>query len=646
MGGLQPVPKVTDLQDVSVNGGLVPASALGSGASITGKYLRGDGTWQTIYATSGTVTSVGLTGDGLLFSSVLVNGPITTSGTLALSNLLTQTANTIFAGPNTGAAATPTFRALVAADIPDISATYSPKAGSSSITTVGTITTGTWTGTTIAIANGGTGQTTANTAFNALAPSQASANGKFLTSNGTDTSWGTVTTATGANPTGTAGLAAVNGSAATFLRSDGAPAISQAIAPTWTGVHTFSPAARTSGSASWLTFNTPADTTLTASTESIGVLFAEATRQWATGALATQRDYVFGAVTHSAVGASTITTAATLEAASPIAGTNATLTNSYAARFIASAAGHVPLVAKGATSQTGNLQEWQDSNGTALASVDKSGKILVNTTTNTNGYSFILHTTTNSNVVIGNAALAQIAAVNDAGSTYVPFYIVGDPLSLNYQGTGYTGVGRSLTPAAYLHVQSYSGSGSPVMIVQGSSSFTQTNSLQEWRNGIGTALSLVTAAGWIQNTPGRARVTANVTNATATMASLTDLSITLVAGRKYFGKLVIFANNSTAAEGLQFDFNGSTATMTSFEAGFSSTPPGSGLVLGTLTTTALGTALTATTATTADAIYTIEFSLVCNAAGTLIPRFAEVTHTSGTATVKLGSYLFIEDSPN
>lgn len=43
-----------------------------------------------------------------------------------------------------------------------------------------------------------------------------------------------------ANPTGTIGLTAVNGAATTALRSDGAPALSQAIAPTWTGLHTFS----------------------------------------------------------------------------------------------------------------------------------------------------------------------------------------------------------------------------------------------------------------------------------------------------------------------------------------------------------------------------------------------------------------------
>lgn len=43
-----------------------------------------------------------------------------------------------------------------------------------------------------------------------------------------------------ANATGTVGLTAVNGVATTFMRSDAAPALSQAIVPTWTGVHTFS----------------------------------------------------------------------------------------------------------------------------------------------------------------------------------------------------------------------------------------------------------------------------------------------------------------------------------------------------------------------------------------------------------------------
>ncbi len=71
---------------------------------------------------------------------------------------------------------------------------------------------------------------------------------RTLTINGTafdlsaDRSW-TVSAPTGANPTASVGLAAVNGSASTFLRSDGAPALDVTIAPTWTGLHTFSKSA-------------------------------------------------------------------------------------------------------------------------------------------------------------------------------------------------------------------------------------------------------------------------------------------------------------------------------------------------------------------------------------------------------------------
>ena len=57
------------------------------------------------------------------------------------------------------------------------------------ITAAGAITLGG----TLGVANGGTGATTANAAFNALAPSQTTNSGKFLTTNGTDASWVNVT---------------------------------------------------------------------------------------------------------------------------------------------------------------------------------------------------------------------------------------------------------------------------------------------------------------------------------------------------------------------------------------------------------------------------------------------------------------------
>jgi hypothetical protein len=70
--------------------------------------------WQNP-ATNGTVTSVALS----LPSIFTVTGsPVTTSGTLT-GTLTTQSDNTVFAGPVSGGAATPTFRLLVSADIPN-----------------------------------------------------------------------------------------------------------------------------------------------------------------------------------------------------------------------------------------------------------------------------------------------------------------------------------------------------------------------------------------------------------------------------------------------------------------------------------------------------------------------------------------------
>lgn len=65
--------------------------------------------------TSGTVTSVAITAPSI-FS--VAGSPITSSGTIALT-LASQSANAIFAAPN-GSAGAPTFRALVAADVPTL----------------------------------------------------------------------------------------------------------------------------------------------------------------------------------------------------------------------------------------------------------------------------------------------------------------------------------------------------------------------------------------------------------------------------------------------------------------------------------------------------------------------------------------------
>jgi hypothetical protein len=122
----------------NVNGNTITENlVIGSGKTLTiasgGSIVAASGSTITGFG-SGTVTSVALS----LPSIFSVSGsPITESGTLT-GTLATQSANRIFAGPTTGTAAAPTFRALVAADLPDLTGTYQPL--SSTLTTLSSAT--------------------------------------------------------------------------------------------------------------------------------------------------------------------------------------------------------------------------------------------------------------------------------------------------------------------------------------------------------------------------------------------------------------------------------------------------------------------------------------------------------------------------
>jgi len=197
-------------------------TAISSIADVRTLFVSGGAT------SAGTVTSVGMTGDGIIFSPTVSGSPITSSGTLA-PQLLTQTANSVLAGPGSGPAATPTFRALGPADLPaSISSNTTGNAATattlaSSPTQCGSNTWATGVSSsgnanclqpgfsslsgTATVSQGGTGQTNAPAAFTALSPlstegdllyyhSSANArlaaggNGQCLVSNGTDPIWG------------------------------------------------------------------------------------------------------------------------------------------------------------------------------------------------------------------------------------------------------------------------------------------------------------------------------------------------------------------------------------------------------------------------------------------------------------------------
>ena len=119
--------------------------AVSSSAPTSGQVLTwnsGAVQWEPSTSSSGTVTSVAIALPISIYSSS--GSAITTAGTIT-PTLATQTANTVWAGPTTGSAAAPAFRALVAADIPSLNV---------SILTAGTL----------AVARGGTGLTSVGTA--------------------------------------------------------------------------------------------------------------------------------------------------------------------------------------------------------------------------------------------------------------------------------------------------------------------------------------------------------------------------------------------------------------------------------------------------------------------------------------------------
>jgi hypothetical protein len=190
--------------------GVASPKILQANQSITLMTGITSGGWDTVSdgniasgAGSGTVTSVGATQPAR--GITITGSPITTAGvlTFALANDLDALENitgTAFAVRT--ASETWTTREItglannidvkngdgIAAN-PQVSI-HPSYVGQGSITTVGTITSGIWTGDKIAIANGGTGSTTAQLAINALTDVASANEGNLLTKDsGGNVSW-------------------------------------------------------------------------------------------------------------------------------------------------------------------------------------------------------------------------------------------------------------------------------------------------------------------------------------------------------------------------------------------------------------------------------------------------------------------------
>ncbi len=208
---------------------------------------------------SGTVTSVAISGNNGI--GITSGSPITTSGTIALKinnggigdSSLASTFYKSLSGENYLTASSSALTAH-AVDLSGTNATGILAAGRFPALTGDVTTSSGALGTTIASNAITTSKINANAVTYAKMQAE-SGSSLLLGSSSTTTAVQEITLGTGlsmsgttlsasgsvsgANPTASLGLSAINGSAGTFMRSDGAPALDVTIVPTWTGIHNF-----------------------------------------------------------------------------------------------------------------------------------------------------------------------------------------------------------------------------------------------------------------------------------------------------------------------------------------------------------------------------------------------------------------------
>jgi hypothetical protein len=224
----------TDITGLGIQDGLIA----GSGISLSSGAISVTGLTTSNLASNAAITNAQLANS----STTLGNTTMTLGGTITSVTGLASVISTGFTGALTGNASTATKLAAtkningvafdgsaditIAADANTLTGTtLASNVVNSSLTSVGTITQGVWSGTAIAIAKGGTGATTKTAAFDALSPMTTSGDIIYGGANGTGTRLGVgtnghvLTLASGvpswASPTGITTLAAIGSTANT-----------------------------------------------------------------------------------------------------------------------------------------------------------------------------------------------------------------------------------------------------------------------------------------------------------------------------------------------------------------------------------------------------------------------------------------------
>ena len=250
----------------------------------------------------------------------------------------------------------------------------------------------------------------------------------------------------------------------------------------------------------------------------------------------------------------------------------ANFTNSSQLAVSTGGASYLGIVVRGAASQTGDLQQWQDSTGTVLAKIMSNGSFFVNATG-----------TSNDPITIQRASATRFK-VDPYGNVFASALTAGNIVT-SIAGT---------TVGIYTNTASSIG-----LIVRGTAS--QTADLQEWQDSNGTVLAKVDASGNITATSFVGGLTGNVSgNASTATALATPRNINGVAFDGSAAITITAANPNalTIGTGLSgTSYTGSGAVTIAIDSTVSTLTGTQTLTNKTLTSPTIGTILNTGTLT-------------------------------------------------
>lgn len=145
---------------------------------------------------------------------------------------------------------------------------------------------------------------------------------------------------------------------------------------------------------------------------------------------------------------------------------------------------YIPIIARGAASQTANLQEWQNSGGTVLAKITASGALDVTAiTVNGAALSGYSAPTIGSTSIASGATVTTLAGLTSVSSTSFVGALTGNASTVT-NGV-YTNSANIITAAS-----------STTIPIIAKAAASQTADLQQWQNSAGDVISAINSSGF------------------------------------------------------------------------------------------------------------------------------------------------------